>query len=169
MPALAPGAVFGPLAVDPDPADLRLSPSAGPRPEAVRTIDGRCQVIELFPEAGYPEAAQEGPGANPSAHSGTRAADKGAAASSDGDARGARADRAGRTFRLARRRTAIRIQLLRLWIAGRATGQQGMATAEYAIATLGAVAFAGLLVVIMRSDEVRGFLLGIIRAALALP
>ncbi|ASN54066.1 hypothetical protein CGQ25_13140 [Sinomonas sp. R1AF57] len=49
------------------------------------------------------------------------------------------------------------------------SGQAGMATAEYAIATLGAVAFAGLLVVIMRSDEVRGFLLGIIRAALALP
>ncbi|GGG72863.1 hypothetical protein GCM10007172_26710 [Sinomonas atrocyanea] len=44
-----------------------------------------------------------------------------------------------------------------------------MATAEYAIATLGAVAFAGLLVVIMRSDEVRGFLLAIIRQALALP
>lgn len=35
--------------------------------------------------------------------------------------------------------------------------------------TVGAVAFAGLLVVIMRSDEVRGFLLAIIRQALALP
>jgi hypothetical protein len=49
------------------------------------------------------------------------------------------------------------------------TGQDGMATAEYAIATLGAVAFAGLLVVILRSDEVRGFLLNIIRSALSLP
>jgi hypothetical protein len=48
-------------------------------------------------------------------------------------------------------------------------GQDGMATAEYAIATLGAVAFAGLLVVILRSDEVRGFLLNIIRSALSLP
>ena len=47
--------------------------------------------------------------------------------------------------------------------------EAGMATAEYAIATLAAVAFAGLLVVIMRSDEVRGFLLNIIRAALAIP
>jgi hypothetical protein len=50
-----------------------------------------------------------------------------------------------------------------------AQGQDGMATAEYAIATLGAVAFAGLLVVILRSDEVRGFLLNIIRSALSLP
>ncbi|KHL05415.1 hypothetical protein LK10_01410 [Sinomonas humi] len=47
--------------------------------------------------------------------------------------------------------------------------EEGMATAEYAIATLAAVAFAGLLVVIMRSEEVRGFLLNIIRAALAIP
>lgn len=44
----------------------------------------------------------------------------------------------------------------------------GMATAEYAIATLAAVGFAGLLVVILRSDEVRGFLLTIIRHALNL-
>lgn len=44
----------------------------------------------------------------------------------------------------------------------------GMATAEYAIATLAAVGFAGLLVVILRSDEVRGFLLTIIRNALNL-
>ncbi|MEQ4518833.1 DUF4244 domain-containing protein [Pseudarthrobacter sp. B907] len=47
--------------------------------------------------------------------------------------------------------------------------EAGMATAEYAIATLAAVGFAGLLVLIMRSDEVRGFLLNIIRTALALP
>ncbi|MDR7082604.1 hypothetical protein J2X01_001893 [Arthrobacter ginsengisoli] len=45
----------------------------------------------------------------------------------------------------------------------------GMATAEYAIATLAAVGFAGILVFIMRSDEVRGFLLNLIRTALALP
>ena len=43
----------------------------------------------------------------------------------------------------------------------------GMATAEYAIATLAAVGFAGLLVVILRSDEVRGLLLGIVRRALS--
>lgn len=45
----------------------------------------------------------------------------------------------------------------------------GMATAEYAIATLAAVGFAGILVVILRSEEVRGFLLNLIRTALSLP
>ena len=44
----------------------------------------------------------------------------------------------------------------------------GMATAEYAIATLAAVGFAGLLVVILRGNEVRSLLLGIIRQALTL-
>jgi hypothetical protein len=46
------------------------------------------------------------------------------------------------------------------------TEDSGAATAEYAIATMAAVAFAGLLVVIMRSDEVREILLGLIRDAL---
>jgi Protein of unknown function (DUF4244) len=53
----------------------------------------------------------------------------------------------------------------RHWPSG---SELGMATAEYAIATLAAVGFAGLLVVILKSDEVRGFLLGIIRSALSL-
>jgi|tagenome__1003787_1003787.scaffolds.fasta_scaffold7875705_1 Protein of unknown function (DUF4244) len=44
----------------------------------------------------------------------------------------------------------------------------GMATAEYAIATLAACGFAALLVTILRSGEVQGLLLGIIRHALAL-
>ena len=47
--------------------------------------------------------------------------------------------------------------------------EAGMATAEYAIATLAAVGFAGVLVFIMRSHEVRGFLLSLLRTALALP
>lgn len=42
----------------------------------------------------------------------------------------------------------------------------GAATAEYAVATMAAVAFAGLLVVIMRSDEVRGILTDLVRRAL---
>lgn len=46
--------------------------------------------------------------------------------------------------------------------------EAGMATAEYAIATLAAVGFAGLLVVILRSDAVRGFLMTIIEQALTL-
>lgn len=51
----------------------------------------------------------------------------------------------------------------------RRRSEAGMATAEYAITTLAAVGFAGILVFIMRSDEVRGFLLNLIRTALALP
>jgi Flp pilus assembly pilin Flp len=43
---------------------------------------------------------------------------------------------------------------------------RGAATAEYAIATMAAVAFAGLLVLIMRSDEVRGILTDLVRRAL---
>ncbi|KGM08329.1 hypothetical protein N869_11775, partial [Cellulomonas bogoriensis 69B4 = DSM 16987] len=42
----------------------------------------------------------------------------------------------------------------------------GMATAEYAIATVAAAGFAGLLILILRSDEVRELLLGIVRGAL---
>lgn len=42
----------------------------------------------------------------------------------------------------------------------------GAATAEYAVATLAAVGFAGLLVVILRGDEVRGILTDLIRRAL---
>jgi hypothetical protein len=45
--------------------------------------------------------------------------------------------------------------------------EAGMATAEYAVATLAAAAFAGVLLVILRSAEVRAFLLGIIRQALS--
>lgn len=41
-----------------------------------------------------------------------------------------------------------------------------MATVEYAVATLAAAAFAGLLLVILRSSEVREMLTGIVRQAL---
>ena len=44
--------------------------------------------------------------------------------------------------------------------------EDGAATAEYAIATMAAVAFAGLLVVIMRSPEVKAILLGLVKTAL---
>jgi len=47
--------------------------------------------------------------------------------------------------------------------------ERGAATAEYAIATLAAVGFAGLLVVILRSDEVRGMLTDVVRQALSIP
>jgi Flp pilus assembly pilin Flp len=44
--------------------------------------------------------------------------------------------------------------------------ERGAATAEYAIVTMAAVAFAGLLVAILRSDEVRGILLDLVHRAL---
>ena len=49
----------------------------------------------------------------------------------------------------------------------RRSADAGMATAEYAIVTVAAVSFAGLLVVILRSDEVRALLFGIVRGALS--
>jgi hypothetical protein len=49
----------------------------------------------------------------------------------------------------------------------RAVADTGSATAEYAIATLAAVGFAGLLVVILRSDAVRQMLTDLIRHALS--
>lgn len=61
-----------------------------------------------------------------------------------------------------------RRRALRLFAEGRGVlgDDSGAATAEYAIATMAAVAFAGLLVVIMRSDEVRGILTDLVRRAL---
>lgn len=46
---------------------------------------------------------------------------------------------------------------------------RGAATAEYAIATMAAVGFAGLLVVILRSEEVRAMLTDVVRHALSIP
>ncbi|MFM6974506.1 MAG: DUF4244 domain-containing protein [Agromyces sp.] len=42
----------------------------------------------------------------------------------------------------------------------------GSVTAEYAIATMAAVAFAGVLLAIMRGDEVKSILLELVRNAL---
>lgn len=50
----------------------------------------------------------------------------------------------------------------------RLTGSEaGMATAEYAIATLAAVGFATLLVAVLSSGEVRGMLMSLISSALS--
>lgn len=46
------------------------------------------------------------------------------------------------------------------------TGDEGMATAEYAMVTLAAVAFAGLLLAVLTSDGVRQALVGLIQGAL---
>jgi hypothetical protein len=58
------------------------------------------------------------------------------------------------------------------WITTRLTGadrEAGMTTAEYAVGTLAAVAFAAVLLVIVRSDAVRTALTGIITSALSVP
>lgn len=46
--------------------------------------------------------------------------------------------------------------------------EAGMATAEYAIATIAAVGFAGLLIAVLKSDAVRTMLTGIIERALSM-
>lgn len=51
---------------------------------------------------------------------------------------------------------------------GRPDPEAGMATAEYAIATLAAAAFAGVLLVVVRSGEVRDAITAIIRQALSI-
>ncbi|WP_322645507.1 DUF4244 domain-containing protein [Oerskovia flava] len=45
--------------------------------------------------------------------------------------------------------------------------EAGLATAEYAIATIAAAGFAGLLIAVLSSGEVREALLGIVRSALS--
>ena len=54
-------------------------------------------------------------------------------------------------------------------MSGRIDDDEGAVTAEYAIATIAAVGFAALLVVVLRSDEVRGLLLNLVTHALAMP
>jgi hypothetical protein len=49
---------------------------------------------------------------------------------------------------------------------GRLRGDAGMNTAEYAVGTLAAVAFAGLLYKVVTSDTVRAALAGVIQRAL---
>ena len=77
----------------------------------------------------------------------------------------------GRRAAAARRRRRLPRTVLAWHERGRRTraglADAGMATAEYAIATLAAVGFAGLLVVILKGNEVKGLLLGIIRQALS--
>ena len=46
--------------------------------------------------------------------------------------------------------------------------EAGLATAEYAVATVAAVGFAGLLIAVLKSDTVRGLLESIISSALSI-
>jgi hypothetical protein len=69
---------------------------------------------------------------------------------------------------LARPVRAARALVVRVRRRVHGAADAGMATAEYAIATVAAAGFAGLLVLVLRSDEVRGMLLAIVRGALSL-
>ena len=53
------------------------------------------------------------------------------------------------------------------WRIGEAAGDAGTTTAEYAMVTMAAVAFAGLLALVLRSDEVRGMLTDLVHRALS--
>ncbi|HIV57021.1 MAG TPA: DUF4244 domain-containing protein [Candidatus Stackebrandtia faecavium] len=46
-------------------------------------------------------------------------------------------------------------------------GEEGMSTAEYAVGTIAAVAFAGLLLKVLTSDQVRQALMDVIDRALS--
>lgn len=75
------------------------------------------------------------------------------------------ADRATRRAEARRRRANDRV--IRKG-RGRITDQEaGMATAEYAIATLAAVGFAALLVAVLSSGEIKGLLMSLITSALS--
>ncbi|WP_348786733.1 DUF4244 domain-containing protein [Leifsonia sp. NPDC080035] len=50
----------------------------------------------------------------------------------------------------------------RLWLE-----ERGATTAEYAVTTMAAVGFAGVLLVLLRGDEVRGILGDLVRRALS--
>jgi hypothetical protein len=70
------------------------------------------------------------------------------------------------TVKMRRRGAGMARRMAAAW--RRRAEDVGMATAEYAIATIAAVGFAGLLVVILRGNQVRGLLLGLVRQALSL-
>jgi Protein of unknown function (DUF4244) len=55
---------------------------------------------------------------------------------------------------------------LRAWIRGRLRGDAGMNTAEYAVGTLAAVAFAGVLLKVLTSEKIQSALSGIVQRAL---
>ncbi|GGC04354.1 DUF4244 domain-containing protein [Cellulomonas carbonis] len=92
-------------------------------------------------------------------------ADRVARAAGTGATPTARAGRSGRRDRTAR---YARLRRLRDRASASVRGDLGMATAEYAIATVAAAGFAGLLIAVLRSDEVRGMLAQIVRGALSL-
>jgi hypothetical protein len=62
---------------------------------------------------------------------------------------------------------ALRWKLVRGWQEARDRIDAGMTTAEYAVGTLAAVAFAAALIAVVKSDAVRSALARIIQSALS--
>jgi Flp pilus assembly pilin Flp len=75
------------------------------------------------------------------------------------------ASREAEEGKIMKKRADATSMLLR--VRDRLRDDDGAATAEYAVATMAAVGFAGLLVVILRGDEVRGILTDLVRRALS--
>lgn len=86
----------------------------------------------------------------------------------DGTAGQVGSDEAGVWRRVARPLRCLARRVAAVAATSRRAREAGMATAEYAIATVAAAGFAGLLVVVLRSPEVRELLTGIVRQALSL-
>ena len=70
--------------------------------------------------------------------------------------------------RLEQRRRQMTRAMSRMRAVRTRADDEGMATAEYAVATLAACGFAGLLVAVLSSGEVREMLLSIVKRALTL-
>jgi hypothetical protein len=64
-------------------------------------------------------------------------------------------------------RNTLRLKAIRVWGGCCRRVDQGMTTAEYAVGTLAAVAFAAALIAVVKSDTVRSALARIIQSALS--
>jgi hypothetical protein len=60
----------------------------------------------------------------------------------------------------------MRMRARKIWRAIGRYGDEGMSTVEYAVGTLAAVAFAGVLLKVVTSDAVRAALFAIVQRAL---
>lgn len=174
----APAAARGPRLRHGDvPADGRQGQDGGHRPpegedEDMGRVEERARRVDV---RGAEDAAARGPvhgtaraGVGPEGRAvwPLAAAPAGSSGRSTACAAACRAQVVVASPRLLPPRPARVALAVRRALRGRAAGDGGAATAEYAIATMAAVAFAGLLVVILQSDEVRGMLLDLVRRAL---
>ena len=177
----APAAARGPRLGHGDvPADGRQGQDGGHRPpegedEDMGRVEERARVVDVrgaeVAAAGGPVRGTARAGVVPEGRAvwplaAAPGAPSGSSGRSTGCAAACRAQVVEASPRLLPSRPARVARAVRRALRGHAAGDGGAATAEYAIATMAAVAFAGLLVVILQSDEVRGMLLDLVRRAL---